>query len=108
MVDSSDDYWNGGLGWSPIGSESAPYMAVFDGGRHTIANLFINRPMSIMVNFRDANKSNYVGLFASLMSPGEVRHLRLTGVSVTGRGNVGAVVGHITQGTVSHVSSTAR
>ena len=106
VVDSSDDYWNGGLGWSPIGSETAPYMAVFDGGRHTIANLFINRPTSNMVNFRDANKSNYVGLFASLMSPGEIRHLRLTGVSVTGRANVGAVVGHITQGTVSHVSST--
>ena len=106
VVDSSDDYWNGGLGWSPIASESTAYMAVFDGGRHTIANLFINRPTSNMVNFRDANKSNYVGLFASLMSPGEIRHLRLTGVSVTGRGNVGAVVGHITQGTVSHVSST--
>ena len=105
VIDSSDDYWDGGKGWSPIASESAPYMAVFDGGRHTIANLFINRPMSNMVNFRDANKSNYVGLFASLMSPGEVRHLRLTGVSVTGRGNVGAVVGHITQGTVSHVSA---
>ena len=106
VVDSSDDYWNGGLGWSPIASESTAYMAVFDGGRHTIANLFINRPTSNMVNFRDANKSNYVGLFASLMSPGEVRHLRLTGVSVTGRGNVGAVVGHITLGKVSHVSST--
>ena len=106
VVDSSDDYWNGGLGWSPIASESTAYMAVFDGGRHTIANLFINRPTSNMVNFRDANKSNYVGLFASLMSPGEVRHLRLTGVSVTGRGNVGAVVGHITQGTVSNVSAT--
>ena len=105
VVDSSDDYWNGGLGWSPIASESTAYMAVFDGGRHTIANLFINRPTSNMVNFRDANKSNYVGLFASLMSPGEVRHLRLTDVSVTGRGNVGAVVGHITQGTVSNVSA---
>ncbi len=106
VIDSSDDYWDGGLGWSPIASESTAYMAVFDGGRHTIANLFINRPTSNMVNTRDANKSNYVGLFASLMSPGEVRHLRLTGVSVTGRGNVGAVVGHITQGTVSNVSST--
>ena len=106
VIDSSDDYWDGGLGWSPIASESTAYMAVFDGGRHTIANLFINRPTSNMVNFRDANKSNYVGLFASLMSPGEIRHLRLTGVSVTGRANVGAVVGHITQGTVSHVSST--
>ncbi len=105
VIDSSDDYWDGGLGWSPIASESTAYMAVFDGGRHTIANLFINRPTSNMVNFRDANKSNYVGLFASLMSPGEIRHLRLTGVSVTGRGNVGAVVGHITQGTVSHVSA---
>ena len=100
------DYWDSGKGWSPIGSESAPYMAVFDGGRHTIANLFINRPTSNMVNFSDANKSNYVGLFASLMSPGEIRHLRLTGVSVTGRANVGAVVGHITMGKVSHVSST--
>ena len=106
VIDSSDDYWDGGLGWSPIASESTAYMAVFDGGRHTIANLFINRPTSNMVNFRDANKSNYVGLFASLMSPGEIRHLRLTGVSVTGRANVGSVVGHITQGTVSHVSST--
>ncbi len=106
VIDSSDDYWNGGQGWSPIGSESAPYMAVFDGGRHTIANLFINRPTSSMVQFRDVNKSNYVGLFASLMSPGEIRHLRLTGVSVTGRANVGAVVGHITLGKVSHVSST--
>ena len=100
------DYWDSGKGWDPIGSESTPYMAVFDGGRHTIANLFINRPTSNMVNFNDANKSNYVGLFASLMTPGEIRNLRLTGVSVTGRANVGAVVGHITMGKVSHVSST--
>ncbi len=50
-VDAGDDYWNGGVGWEPLGgnipmSENVdiPYGGIFDGNGNTIHNLFINRP----------------------------------------------------------------
>ena len=47
-ADSGDPYWDEGKGWRPIGGlENADYdtgfNATFDGGGHTISNLFINR-----------------------------------------------------------------
>ena len=44
IADSPDTYWNDGAGWSPIGSEDEPFTANFEGGGHTLSNLFINRP----------------------------------------------------------------
>ncbi len=94
VIDSSDDYWNGGAGWDPIGTDSAPFMATFEGNKRTIDNLFINRPTV-----------TYLGLFAQTYTPAEIRYLRLTNVNVTGKHDVGALVGHMSAGKVSYSSS---
>ena len=42
--DAGDAYWNDAAGWEPIASRSAAkFTATFDGGSHTIANLYIDR-----------------------------------------------------------------
>ena len=91
-VDASDDYWNDGAGWEPIGDGSTPpeglpedaetFNAVFHGGGHTIANLFINRPTT-----------EYVGLFGFAGSSSEIRNLGLTDVSVSGGHQTGGLTG---------------
>ncbi len=96
-ANSADTYWNGGSGWTPLGdSGPKPFMTNFDGNNHTISNLFINVT---------SNSDNYIGLFGQL-GGGTVKHVRLVDASVTGNNDVGALVGHITLGTVSHSSSS--
>ena len=80
--DADDAYWNGGLGWEPIGSEASPFTAVFDGNGHTIANLFIDR-----------SGTNEVGLFGRTRWPGTIRRVGLPGVDVTGGYDTGSLVG---------------
>ena len=74
-ADAGDAYWNNGAGWEPIG-----YRATFDGDGHTIANLFINR-----------TNPDAVGLFGS--ASGVIRNIGLLAANVTGRNNVGGLVG---------------
>ena len=57
--DASDDYNNGGAGWTPIGGI---YNATFQGNGHTIDNLFIRR----------TNTSNLDGLFQELGGNGVI------------------------------------
>ena len=88
QTDSGDTYWNDRAGWLPIGrgtfSGTRPeFLATFDGGGHTIANLYINR-------------GDYVGLFGSIGPRAEIRDVGLTAVNVTGsksRKWVGSLVG---------------
>ena len=88
-TDSGDAYWNDRAGWQPIGrgvfSGSRPeFLSTFDGGGHTIANLYINR------------QDDYIGLFGSIGSRAEIRDVGLTDVNVTGpefRDWVGGLVG---------------
>ncbi len=82
VVDAADAYWNGGLGWEPIGSEAGPFTAVFDGNGHTIANLFIDR-----------SGTNRIGLFGRTRWPGAIRRVGLPGVDVTGGYDTGSLVG---------------
>ncbi|MYC07556.1 MAG: hypothetical protein F4X57_10375 [Chloroflexi bacterium] len=89
--DRTDDaYYDRGKGWQPIGSNYSRFTGVFDGGGHTIANLFINR-----------STRDYVGLFGIVGSSGKVRNLGLTGVSVTGAFAVGGLAGYNNSGTIS-------
>ena len=85
--DSEDPFWNDGAGWLPIGDESSPFAADFDGGGHTISHLHIDRP-----------QTNDIGLFGSTDSPGgrsvELRHVGLVSVRVNGMDNVGGLVGN--------------
>ena len=91
-ADAGDDYWNDGEGWAPIGDDfGVAFEAFFDGGDHTIANLYIDR--------RDAN---YVGLFGNAQWNGwnrwvglnnNIRDLALVNVDVQGGTNTGGLVG---------------
>ena len=87
IADPPDTYWNNGAGWESIGSADAPFSAVFDGKRHSLANLFINRPTE-----------DGVGLFGEIHRADGDTHIRdvgLVGVDVTGGDVVGALVGRL-------------
>ena len=89
VIDDKDAYWNGGAGWEPIGTDTPPnnYNAVFEGNGHTISNLFINR-----------GAADYIGLFGSVDDSARIYQVGLEDVNVTGRNNVGALVGHSSGG----------
>ena len=83
-ADTGDTYWNGGLGWDPIGGTSgSQYTGDFDGnadtdstgdgGPYTIKNLFIDR-----------TSGNYAGLFAHLNGTSQtIENVALVNVDVT-------------------------
>ena len=81
-ADEGDAYWNGGGGWIPIGESNDSFDTTFDGGGHTIANLFIRR-------------SPNVGLFGVLGSGSAVSGIGLVDASVaaSGFGAAGALAG---------------
>ena len=78
QADAGDAYWNDGSGWAPV-----DLWTVFDGGGHTISNLYINR-----------SDRDEVGLFGDPFVSGVViRNLGLLSVDVTGGADVGGLVG---------------
>ena len=81
-ADEGDVYWNSGKGWIPIGGSSDPFVATFEGGGHTISNLYISR-------------SPNVGLFGVLGSGSAVSGIGLvdTTVAASGYGVAGALAG---------------
>ena len=91
-ADAGDDYWNDGEGWAPIGDDfGVAFESFFDGGGHTISNLYIDR--------RDAE---YVGLFGNTGHSGSnyfvglnnnIRDLALVNVDVQGGTDTGGLVG---------------
>ncbi len=101
-VDASDHsgtYWNSGSGWDPIGlfhstpGSRHPFTATFEGNRHTISNLFINRTGGTTSN-------DGYALFAHTSDGSEIRNLGLVNVNVTGQSNTGALVGGRAEGRV--------
>ncbi len=97
VLDENDLYWNDGAGWEPISG----FSAVFEGNGFSINNLMINRGSGWFVD---------VGLFASANNA-DIRNLNLGGelASVTGStafSNTGALVGSMTYGSMTNVSST--
>src|SRR5690554_166611 len=89
-IDASDEYWNNGAGWLPIGSSSSgnAFRAIFEGNGHVIRNLNINRAF-------------YVGLFGSANNA-TIRRVGLTGTltKIKGQRYVGGVLGY---GTATHL-----
>lgn len=83
--------WISGNGWLPIGStdesleDDREFETTFDGNGHTIANLYINR-----VGDADTGSS---GLFGYLWGVGEIRSIGLISVNITGREQVGGLIG---------------
>ena len=70
--------WTGGDGWEPING----FAATFRGNGYGVRNLFIDR-----------GSTDNVGLFGSIGANGMVDELALKEVNVTGRDNVGGLVG---------------
>lgn len=83
---SETSNWNGGLGFTPIGSDY--FSGNFDGLGHTIYNLNINRgPIGSMTPGQQD-----IGLFGQAFGA-NIRNIRLQGGLVSGGLNVGAIVG---------------
>jgi len=81
---------NGGKGWRPISG----FSGTFDGQGYEIRDLFISRP-----------EQDYVGLFGSLGEGGVIKNVDMMNVSVTGRYNVGGLIG-MNYGIVNNSYST--
>ena len=94
--DAGDTYYNGGQGWTPIGTSAAPFTAIFDGDNKTIANLFI---------YRTTAAAGRAALFGHLSATGAVRNLGLTDVNITGFRIAGSLVGE-NEGAVSNCYAT--
>ena len=93
-ADETDDYWNGGTGWTPIGNNEDPYLATFEGNGHTISNLHIER------------NTGFLGLFGKVDADGIIRNAGIVDGTVSGRGSVGALVGY-NRGTIVNSYATA-
>ena len=98
--DAGDDYWNGGLGWDPIGTGADPFAAILDGNGRTIANLFIDA----------AGGGGVVngGLFGVTGPTSVIRGVGLAGVAVRAGGDyVGSLIG-VNNGIVTASHATGR
>ena len=82
IVATGTTTWNSGAGFDPIGNSGTAFTGQFDGLGHTISNLSINRP-----------NDDYVGLFG-YTSGASLRNVGVVDASITGRSNVGALVGY--------------
>ncbi len=78
-----------------IGDRDRPFLGVFDGGEHSIANLKID------------SENDEVGLFGRIGGGGEVRNLTLDNVDVDGEDQVGALAGR-NEGTLRDVRVSGR
>ncbi len=95
---TDDAYHNGGAGWTPIGTDSAPFSGTLVGNNHTLSNLHVNAGTDVVT----------VGLFGTLS--GAVSGVGLPNASVTGARDstaIGALAGTLgATGTVTSVWST--
>ena len=100
--DNNDDYFDivgaGTGGWVPIGGNSNPFTAVFEGNGHTITGLATVRDLT------------YIGFFGAIGAGADIRNLALVGNLVRKIGTdiayVGGLVGYQT-GTTTITASHA-
>ena len=83
------------IGWEPIGTRSDPYTSTFEGNRHTISNIFIDRP-----------STDDVGLFGNT-NGANIRRLGLEGGSVVGGSRTGPLVGEAGNSRISTCYATS-
>ena len=72
--DAGDAYWNDAKPAGSLFGSSDKFNATFDGGGHTIANLYI-----------DSDRGQYVGLFAYTAAGSDIRGVGLVSVQRDGR-----------------------
>jgi len=85
----------GASGFRPVGNNAQQYTGNFDGQGHSISGLAINRAAT-----------DYVGLFGDT-SGATLTNVKLVGGNVTGRDNVGALVGYMQGGSLGNASASA-
>ena len=78
--------------WTPIGTQDNHFKGTFDGDNHTVSNLTING---------DDNQ----GLFGYTVGA-TIQNVKLTGVSVTGKDNVGSLVGNANNSQIINCSTS--
>ncbi|MCX6717590.1 MAG: hypothetical protein NTU76_02865, partial [Candidatus Taylorbacteria bacterium] len=92
LSSSSANYLILGNNWTPIGDAPDQFTGDFNGNGKTISDLIINKP-----------EVDYVGLFG--YASGNISNIGLINASVTGRANVGCLVGLIS-GTITNSYSS--
>ncbi|MBU7005957.1 GLUG motif-containing protein [Phosphitispora fastidiosa] len=91
--------WNDGAGWEPVGTwidvsdPGNPFTGSFDGGGHTISNLYINR-----------DETEGVGLFG-YTNGAVIKDVRLENADITGYCYVGSLVGYNKNSTIDGSST---
>ena len=94
--------YDGGKGWLPLGHDTElasfncgtqSFNAVFEGNNRTVSNLTIARATE-----------ECIGLFGHTASATHIRNLRLEAHSVSGRDNVGGMIGSGAGANISHSS----
>jgi len=75
--------WEGGKGFSPIGSASKRFTGSYDGQNHKIKGLYINR-----------SSYDYIGLFG-FVNKATILNLKVTNADITGNNHVGILAGAI-------------
>ncbi|PKN15327.1 MAG: hypothetical protein CVU67_01355, partial [Deltaproteobacteria bacterium HGW-Deltaproteobacteria-24] len=73
---------NGGEGWNPIGDNTNRFLGIFDGQSNIIDGLTINR-----------SGSDYQALFGYTDTGSVIKNIGLNNVDITGKNNVGGLVG---------------
>jgi hypothetical protein len=86
---------NQGKGWQPIGIWPDPFTGSFDGQGFEIRDLFIDRPVE-----------DHVGLFSFLETGAVIVDVAVIDADVTGQTYVGALVGHMHDGSMDNCHST--
>ena len=123
-MDENDAYWNDGEGWVPIGNSTSPFEAIFDGKGYQILNLYIKSGSDTglfgAIEGVNANLRN-IGLTGPLMNVegydnvGGLVGFALVGSSInecystgeiTGRNNVGGLVGNLDYSAINNSFST--
>lgn len=89
--------WNGGSGFSPVGTSSNPFNGNLDGNNNSVNNIYMNYP-----------STDYVGLigYNGGSSTQTISDLSVTNADVTGGSNVGIVVGVTDDTDLTNVSAT--
>ena len=71
---AAGEFWNGGAGWLPIGSQTYPLRGTFDGNGHEISDLYLVRTLTAP----DSSYTPTAGLFGYIWQTGVVQDLNRT------------------------------
>ncbi|HKK47089.1 MAG TPA: cadherin domain-containing protein, partial [Balneolaceae bacterium] len=96
---SNTKNWNEGEGFEPIGSSDHPFKGSIDGDEHHISGLYINRP--------DSDNVGLLG-YVKTDNPASVKNIALDTAKITGKNNVGGLIGQGENGNVGIEKSYSR